>query len=138
MARRPDRSSNKTANRPLLWKTSWTRRQKPPAPRSAKDGWRTRLGLIKEKAAKHPEWPPAHVILAKLLLQANQTPQARRALEQAASLAPDHPDVYLLLGMLAMADGRLSDARLNFENVLGLAGTGHWDAEKTHIFAVRA
>jgi tetratricopeptide (TPR) repeat protein len=39
-----------------------------------------------------------------------------------------------LLGMLAMADGRLSDARLNFENVLTLAGSGRWDAEKTHIF----
>ncbi len=96
------------------------------------------LGLIKEKAAKHPDWSPPHLMLAQLLFAANQNAQARRALEQAAAVAPDHPDVYLILGGLAMAESRLSDARLNFQNVLTLAGTGRWDAEKTHSLRCEA
>jgi len=89
------------------------------------------LSLIKEKAAKHPEWPPAQLILARLLFRSNQAAPARRALEQAAIEAPDHPDVYLTLGSIALGEGRLSDARLNFENASALVGTGRWDAEKT-------
>jgi len=91
------------------------------------------LGLIKEKAAKHPEWPPSQLILARLLFSANQGVPARRALEQAAVLAPDHPDVYLTLGGLALGEGRLSDARLNYEKALELAGSGQRDAEKTRV-----
>ena len=89
------------------------------------------LGLIKEKAAKHPEWPPSQLILARLLFRANQGVPGRRALEQAAAFAPDHPEVYLTLGDLALGEGRLSDARLNFENALALTGVGPWDAERT-------
>jgi tetratricopeptide (TPR) repeat protein len=88
------------------------------------------LSLIKEKAAKHPEWPPAQVILARLLFQINQVVPARRALEQAAIEAPDHPEVYLTFGGLALAEGRVSDARLNFENAQLLLAAGQWDAEK--------
>jgi Tfp pilus assembly protein PilF len=88
------------------------------------------FGLIKEKAAKHPEWPPARLILAQLLWRANLGPQTRRALEQAALEAPDHPDVYLTFGRMALGEGRLSDARLNFENAESLLATGRWDAEK--------
>ena len=94
------------------------------------------LALISEKAAKHPEWPPPHLIMARLLFAANHTPQARRALEQAARLAPDHPEVYLMLGGLAIAEGRLSDARLNYERVLALAGSGRWDAERARAYRV--
>jgi len=88
------------------------------------------LGLIKEKAAKHPEWSPAQLILARFLFGANQAVPGRRALEQAAVEAPDHPEVYLTLGSLALNEGRLSDARLNFENVLSLTRAGRWDAAK--------
>jgi len=88
------------------------------------------LSLIKEKGARHPEWPPAQLILARLLFSSNQGVTGRRALEQAAALAPDYPDVYLVLGELALGEGRLSDARLNFENALALTGAGRWDAER--------
>ena len=49
------------------------------------------LRLIKEKAGKHPEWPPSQLILARLLFAANQPAAGRRALEQAAAEAPDDP-----------------------------------------------
>jgi predicted Zn-dependent protease len=92
------------------------------------------LTLIKEKAAKHPEWPPAHFILAQFLFEANQIAQGRLALEQSAALDPDRPDAYILFGRLAHSEGRLSDARLNFDNVLLLAGSGRWDAQRTRYF----
>ena len=55
------------------------------------------------------------VDLARLLFRANQGVPGRRALEQAAAFVPDHPEVYLTLGDLALGEGRISDARLNFE-----------------------
>jgi Flp pilus assembly protein TadD len=91
------------------------------------------ISLIKEKAAKHPDWSPAQVILARMLVRFNQVPAGRRALEQAAVEAPEHPDVYLTLGSIALAEGRLSDARLNFETAQSLIASGHWDDTKTKL-----
>jgi tetratricopeptide (TPR) repeat protein len=92
------------------------------------------LGLIREQAARHPEWPPPPLILARLLSAAGQGAPARRALEQAAVEAPGHPEVYLTFGSLALAEGRLNDARLNFEAAMGLIGAGRWDADRSRLF----
>jgi tetratricopeptide (TPR) repeat protein len=91
------------------------------------------LALIREQAARHPEWPPAPLILARLLLGAGQIVPGRRALEQAAIEAPTHPEVYLMFGALDLADGRFSDAQLNFENAQGLVGPAHLDAERARV-----
>ncbi len=92
------------------------------------------LALIREKAAKHPEWSPAPLILARILLRFGQTVPARQVLERAAVEVPKHPEVYLTFGSLAVADGRFNDARLNFETALGFIGSGQWDAEKSRGF----
>jgi tetratricopeptide (TPR) repeat protein len=92
------------------------------------------LSFIKEKAVKHPEWPPAQVILARVLFSVNQVVAGRRALEQAAAEAGDHPEVYLTLGGTALGDGRFSDALLNFEKALSLIPARRLDAEKTKVF----
>jgi hypothetical protein len=75
--------------------------------------------LIREAAAKHPEWPPSKLILARIHFTANQAPQGRRALEQAAVEAPDDPRVYITFSALALSDGRLSDGRLSARLVQG-------------------
>ncbi len=59
-------------------------------------------------------------------------------LEQAAVEAPEHPEVYLAFGTLDLADGHLSDARLNYEHAQALIGSGHWDAERTRVFRIEA
>ena len=92
------------------------------------------LALIREQAAKHPEWPPSPLILARLLFGAGQSVPGRNALERAAIEAPKHPDVYLTLGTVALGDGRLSDARLNFQRVQEFTDAGHWTAEQTKIY----
>ena len=73
------------------------------------------LALIRERAAKHPEWPPPLLILARMMLDGGMAVPARRVLEQAAVESPKQPDVYLMFGRLDLADGRWSDAHLNFE-----------------------
>jgi Tfp pilus assembly protein PilF len=92
------------------------------------------LSAIKQQAAKHPEWPPAQLILARLLFRADQAVAARRALEQSAVESPKYPDVYLTFGSLALGESRFSDARLNFENALQLAYSGPWDTERKRVF----
>ena len=69
---------------------------------------------------------------ARLLFRANQGRSRSTALwSRRPRFVPDHPEVYLTLGDLALGEGRLSDARLNFENALALTGVGRWDAERT-------
>jgi tetratricopeptide (TPR) repeat protein len=92
------------------------------------------LRLIREQAGKHPEWSPPRVILARLLFAGEQGPAGRRVLEQAAAEVPDHPDVYLIFGAVALADGRFSDARLNFEKAQALIGPGKWTNEQVRGF----
>ncbi len=92
------------------------------------------LLLLKEKAAKHPEWPPVQLILARLLFGVKQVVPARRALELAAVEAPQNPEVYLTFGSLALGDGRHSDAGLNFEHALTLVAAGKYDEEKARAY----
>jgi Tfp pilus assembly protein PilF len=96
------------------------------------------LRLLKEGGSKHPEWPPAQLIVARMLFNANQPAPGRRALEQAAAEAPDDPEVYLTLGTLALGEARISDARLNFEKVREIVRSGHWNAEKTKFLSREA
>jgi Flp pilus assembly protein TadD len=91
------------------------------------------LAMIKDRAAKHSEWPPAQVMLARMLFAINQPPAARRVLEQAAAATPNEPEVYLTLGTLALSEGRISDARLNFDHVASLIAAGHWTADKSKM-----
>jgi Tfp pilus assembly protein PilF len=92
------------------------------------------LGLIREQVAKHPDWPPAQLILARLLMASGQVVPGRRALERAAIEAPKHPDVFISLGTVALGDGRLSDAQLNFQRARELIAAGHWTDEQTKLF----
>ncbi len=92
------------------------------------------LVLIRQLTAKHPEWTPAPLILSRLLISGGQAVPGRRALERAATEFPDHPEVYLASGALALGEGRYSDARLNFDAALGLTGSGKWDAEHAGFY----
>jgi predicted Zn-dependent protease len=60
--------------------------------------------------------PPIKVMLAQLLFAAQRVDLARAQLEQAATddESKDSPEVFLLLGDLALAEGRLTDAQLEY------------------------
>jgi tetratricopeptide (TPR) repeat protein len=96
------------------------------------------LALIEEQARKHSDWPPSQLILARLLFAADQGAAARRVLEKASAVAPDHPEIYLTFGSLALNDGRASDAQLNFEKAQALAGSAKGDEKRTKIYRRKA
>jgi tetratricopeptide (TPR) repeat protein len=92
------------------------------------------LEALKEMVKLKPEYPPAKLIMAKFLGDARQTAQSRLMLEQAAAESPDHPDVYISMGNMALSDGRVTDAMLHFERAAELGKTGKWpDFQKRNI-----
>src|SRR5262249_54974918 len=87
------------------------------------------LGLIRETAAKHPEWPPPRLILARMHFAANQAMEGRRALERAAFEAPEDPRIFLTFASIDLSESRVNDARLNAEKALSVLGGAKLDAE---------
>ncbi|MGO8899805.1 MAG: tetratricopeptide repeat protein [Isosphaeraceae bacterium] len=87
------------------------------------------------KAVKaHPELPPAHALLAKLAFMSNQIALVRPALETAVAQAPDHPEIYILFGNLALHENRATDAALHFEKAKALASAERWTADQRRRF----
>jgi Tfp pilus assembly protein PilF len=87
------------------------------------------------KARKlHPELPPAEALFAKLAFLSNQGQLIRPALERAVAADPEHPEIYILFGNLALAEGRLTDASLHFEKAKALAADKRWTAEQRSQF----
>jgi tetratricopeptide (TPR) repeat protein len=89
------------------------------------------LEQLKAANDKNKSLPPARVLLARLLFAAKQNDPARQQLETAAADEKDResPDLYLVFGNLALAEGRLTDASLEFHKALEAAKiTGSPDA----------
>ncbi len=90
-----------------------------------------------EKAVKaHPELPPAQALLAKLALSSNQIRLVRPALETAVAQSPDHPEIYILFGNLALVENRSTDAALHFDKATVLAATERWTTDQRGRFDV--
>jgi tetratricopeptide (TPR) repeat protein len=70
--------------------------------------------------------PPAELLLARLLILINDINRGRQLLDQVASKNPDSPEVYLLLGNLALGEGRFTDAYLEYTQA------GEWVGKKTN------
>jgi tetratricopeptide (TPR) repeat protein len=96
------------------------------------------LGLIREASKTHPEWPTPRLILARMLLGADQAVLARRALELAAAEAPDDPSVYLTFATLALSEGRFSDTRLNAERALAALKVGKLADDRSRTVVAEA
>ena len=78
------------------------------------------LQRLEAAARKHPNLLPPRLILAKLFLTNRQIAPARAALEQAAAEHPERPEIYLQFAALALDEGRLTDASLQFQKALAL------------------
>ncbi|MFO0946784.1 MAG: tetratricopeptide repeat protein [Planctomycetota bacterium] len=82
--------------------------------------------LLEEAKKTNEEVPPPRLMLAKLYLTEDMLPQARANLEVAAMDSPEYPETYNLFGRLALREGRLTDADLNFAKSLSLTETDRW------------
>src|SRR5581483_8816977 len=87
--------------------------------------------LLQEAVKKKPDLPPARLMLARLYMSTNTKEgqqQGRAILETAAGENPNHPEIYLTCGSLALGEGRLSEALLNCQRAFELASSGKWSA----------
>ncbi|HZW31791.1 MAG TPA: tetratricopeptide repeat protein [Isosphaeraceae bacterium] len=82
----------------------------------------------------HPELPPAHALFARLAIESDHASLIRPALERAIAEDPEHPEVFLLFGELALREGRLTDAALHFEKAAALARAPRWTAQPRRRF----
>ena len=83
--------------------------------------------------AKSPNLPPPKLMLARMLLAVGQIGRGRAFLEEEAVAHPNHPDVYLLFGRLALADGHATDAALHFAKAESLPTPKNWnDGQREH------
>ena len=94
----------------------------------------TCLKQLGQMVKAHPELPPPHALFAKLAFQNNQAALLRPALERASAEDPEHPEVFLLFGELALREGRLTDAALHFDKAMALASSRRWTAEQRRTF----
>lgn len=80
------------------------------------------LATFEAAGKANPDLPPPRLMLARLLFAGGDAARGRGLLEQVAAERADLPAVYLLFGQLALAEGRVSDAALNFDKAAALAG----------------
>jgi tetratricopeptide (TPR) repeat protein len=73
------------------------------------------LDRLGDARKARPELPPVKVMLARMLISGGNAPAGRQFLEQAAVDDPDHPEVFLTFGQLALAEGRVTDALVMLE-----------------------
>jgi uncharacterized protein (TIGR02996 family) len=101
-----------------------------------KGDYQTALDLLSAAEQKHPQLPPARLMLARFLLANRNSRLARPLLEQIARERPGYPGVYLAFGSLALQEGHLTDALLHFDRSAVLAAD--WDGPQRSGFQFHA
>jgi tetratricopeptide (TPR) repeat protein len=95
------------------------------------------LKQLGEAARADAALPPARLLFARLALQKDQPGLVRAALERAVAETPDHPDVYLLFGALAIREERWTDAALHLARASELTAADRWAGEPRRGFERR-
>jgi len=94
---------------------------------------------LQEAEKTHPELSPAEVIMAQFFFQAwQQTGQQnanliltmRNWLEKGVQQSPDDPEAYLVLGEIALQEGRVTEADLLYNKAASLMATFKGNAKR--------
>ena len=96
------------------------------------------LSLLKDSKREHKLLPPAEVMLARLLVAANQGQAARQEFEAAVKAHPEDPEAYLVFADQAFSEGRITDAGLLFAEAKKLAATFTENKNRQRSFEIRA
>ena len=78
---------------------------------------------LREAVQKHPELAPADLIYAELLIKSGQIPLGRKEIEDVVVAMPGDPRAYMALGAIGLAEGRWTDALLQYEKAAEVAQT---------------
>ncbi len=92
------------------------------------------LKQFQEAVKKHPQLPPAELMVARMHFAAGQPGPGRAHLEKAIADSPSHPECYLTNGSQALAEGRITDTILNLQIALAQANAERWTAEQKKHF----
>jgi tetratricopeptide (TPR) repeat protein len=122
------------------------------------------MRALQAAGKKHPDLPPAEVVMAGWFASGNQPNMARDACQRAIMAVPNDPEPYQILGELAVRNREIAEAGLLFDKVSALLAAakepaprlkaiksrvlaGHaavaqarlaWDAAQTHLEALIA
>lgn len=80
----------------------------------------TAIKELKAAVEAQPDLPPAPVLFARLAVASGRAPLAKTVLEQAAVEFADRPEVYLQFAVLALAEGRTTDADSHYARAVAL------------------
>lgn len=90
--------------------------------------------LLTQARAARAELPPAGLMLARMFLASNNTAEAQRRLDALAVTDSDEPEVYASLGELALLQGRVTDAWLEYEKSGRLPLPSSWSEPRRLSF----
>ncbi len=85
---------------------------------------------LQAAAQANPDLPPPRLMLARMMLATQQRAQARAMLELVVIESPAHPGAHVLFGEMALAEGRLTDAQLQFEKASEILASQPISAEQ--------
>ncbi len=94
--------------------------------------------FLNQARKDNPKLPPAELMLAQMLASANQGQAARAELERCVKMNPDDPEAYLIFGDGAFADGRVTDAEMEFAKAKALTANFKENAKRERNFNVRS
>ena len=92
------------------------------------------LELLTIAKAQDPALPPPRLILADMYFQAGARGAGRAVLEQVAVEDPSHPELWRMLGSVALSDRRWTEAILHFNRGLELPPPAVWKPRQQQTF----
>jgi len=91
------------------------------------------LKHLRKAVAEKPNLPPPKLLLAGLYQKSGMTNRAKRLLENVAATDPNHPELYLTLANIAIAEGRYTEAMLSFDQMERLGPPDTWSDERKRL-----
>jgi Tfp pilus assembly protein PilF len=88
---------------------------------------------LEDAVLRHPELPPAQVIMAQWFAQANQAFLMRMALEKSILKSATDPEAFVIFGNIALQDRRVTEAALLFAKAKELLTTFKQPGERKSI-----
>jgi tetratricopeptide (TPR) repeat protein len=116
-------TTTESAAEPLSGPTTQKAPAAPPLMKEMKEGFEhfgnrdfdAALKSFKEATKKDPELPPAGIIMSSSFQRMGAGERARAALEQTVVDTPNDPEAYVIMGNMALNDGRIYEAAFLFQ-----------------------